>query len=52
MTGKPKTCISRYLGGLGRGSNIAQEFLFLNVQVLIRDDKNDCKYDMVCKLLI
>jgi hypothetical protein len=51
MVGKTKTCISRYLGGLGRGSNIVQELLFLNVWVLIREDKNDCKSDLVCKML-
>jgi hypothetical protein len=51
MVAKTKTCISRYLGGLGRASNIVQQLLFINVWVLIREDKNDCKSNLACKML-
>jgi hypothetical protein len=55
MAGKPKICISRYLGGLGQG--VGGGFLEVRCSFWVGQcyydvkRQNDCKSDLFCKLL-
>jgi hypothetical protein len=61
MAGKPKICISRYLGGLGRGGLIVVFKRVFGGLLLFGfwvgqcyydvKRQNDCKSDLSCKLL-